>query len=63
MGDRPVSVPLIEIHVQGGVAYVARKDSGVRVVIRDFDNDPRDGDPQVLEASEIVSQDETQEVE
>ena len=44
-GDPPKPIPTVEIHVRGGVAYVVRKDAGVEVILRDFDDDPKHGHP------------------
>ncbi len=51
------SAPRVEIHVQGGVAYVVRKDAGVRVIIRDFDNHPKGDRPEQLAISEVITPD------
>ena len=47
-------IPIVEIHVRGGVAYVVRKDAGVEVTLRDFDNDPKDGDPERHAAPDVI---------
>ena len=44
-GDQPNRIPIVENHVRGGVAYVVRKDAGVEVILRDFDDDPKHGHP------------------
>jgi hypothetical protein len=49
-----VTAPTVEIHVKGGVAYVVRKDAGVRVILRDFDNDRRHGDPERYGVSVVI---------
>ena len=53
-----MSLPIVEIHVTGGVAYVIRKDAGVRVIIRDFDNYPKGDHPERLPASAVIAPDE-----
>ena len=53
-GDPPRRSPTVEIHVRGGVAYVVRKDAGVRVILRDFDNDPKHGNPERHAAPGVI---------
>ncbi len=49
-----MTTPVVEIHVRGGLAYVVRKDAGVRVVIRDFDNYPKGDHPEEVAAQEVI---------
>ena len=52
-----MTIPIVEIHVRGGVAYVVRKDAGVSVIVRDFDNHPRGDRPERLAASAVIKPD------
>jgi hypothetical protein len=53
-----MTAPVVEIHVKGGVAYVVRKDVGVRVILRDFDNNPRHGNPERYGVSVVIESEE-----
>ena len=50
-----MTTPIVEIHVAGGVAYVVRKDAGVRVILRDFDNHPKGDHPERHAASDVIA--------
>jgi hypothetical protein len=57
-----VNAPVVEIHVHGGVAYVVRKDANVRVIIRDFDNDPKGSAAERYSARSVIRRERRREV-